>query len=362
MPMQRRKSNLIVRSLVGVWRELPPPEPLIVGQLAEHTDQLLEAGVGGLIWRRLVQADAEGRDGLRALKQAYRLDVLNAARHEGQIADLFGRLRARGIEAVLCKGWSVARLYPETGLRPYSDIDVAIAPGRLADAAGMLREAPLQGAQVDLHRSVPDLKSADWDDVTHRSPVLPLGKGEVRVLGAEDQLRQLCLHFWRHLGCRPLWLCDVGAALEAATPTFDWDYCLRGKPAVADTILCVLGLAIQLVEARGTPEIAERASRLPGWLVPAVLWRWSRGTVLGPLWSGCRDVNELGQALLFGKFNPMRATQRMRLSPQQSLLVIQAASLCGRPVQYGVHFWRGIKKKFSRRSDQAFDLHEDRVF
>jgi hypothetical protein len=359
---RRDTADVMVHSLAGVWRDLPPPEPLVVAELAEHADRLLEAGVGSLVWRRLALANANGRDGLRALKHAYRLDTLRAARHEEQIADLFDRLGARGIDAVLCKGWSVARIYPETGLRPYSDIDLAIAPGQLSDAAGMLQETPGKGTQVDLHGSVPDLKTGDWDGVMLRSRVVPLGESRVRMLGREDQLRQLCLHFWRHLGCRPLWLCDIGAALEAAGPTFDWDYCLRGKPAVADTILCVLGLATELLKAQAPREIAGRAGRLPGWLVGAVLWRWSNGMVVGPLWSGSRDWNELRQALLFGKFNPMRAAERMRLSPHQSLLAIQAASLCGRPVQYGVRLWRVLARKLSPRSDQAFDLHEDRVF
>ena len=204
----RDAADLMVRSLAGVWRERPPAEPLLVSQFAEHTARLLESGVGGLVWRRLVLADADGRDSLPALKRAYRSDALKAARHEEQIADLFDRFRGRGIDAILCKGWSVARIYPETGLRPYHDIDVVVAPERLADAVRMLQETPVKGAAVDLHRSVPDLKTDDRDDVMLRSRVIPLGHSQVRILGAEDQLRQLCLHFWRHLGCRPLWLCD----------------------------------------------------------------------------------------------------------------------------------------------------------
>jgi hypothetical protein len=359
---QRGHGDVMVRSLAGVWRAVPPTDPPPVSRLAEHANQFLESGVGGLVWRRLALANADGRDGLRALQQAYRIDILKAAQHEEQIADLFDHLGARGIDAVLCKGWSVARLYPETGLRPYSDIDLAIAPDRLADAVRMLQDTPVKGAQVDLHRSIPDLKSDDWGEAMLRSRVVPLGRSRVRILGAEDQLRQLCLHFWRHLGCRPLWLCDIGAALEAAGPAFDWDYCLRGKPAVTDTILCVLGLAIRLLQAQATPEITARASRLPGWLVGAVLWRWTNGMFVGPLWTCCHDWSDLGPALLFAKFNPMRATERTQLSPHRSLLAIQAASLCGRPLQGGVRLWRGLQKTFAPRSDQAFDLHEDRVF
>jgi len=358
----REAADLIVRGLAGSWRKLPPAKPLLASQLAPYADRLLEAGVGGLVWRCLTLANADGRDGLRALQQAYRLDALKAARHEEQIAALFDRFRAHEIDAVLCKGWSVARIYPETGLRPYCDIDLAVAPDRWTDAIRVLEQTPSEGATIDLHCGVPDLKSDDSQDSMLRSQLVALGNSQVRVLGAEDQLRQLCLHFWRHLGCRPLWLCDIAAALEAAAPTFDWHYCLRGKPAVADTILCVLGAAIELLEAQGPPDIAHRAaSRLPGWLVTALLWRWSRGVELGPLWPACRNWDDFRETLLFGKFNPMRATERMRLSPHHPLLAIQAASLCGRPLQYGVRIWRRLKK-LTHEPGPAFELHEDRVF
>ena len=142
----------------------------------------------------------------------------------------------------------------------------------------------------------------------------------------------------------------LSAALEAACPGLQLGL-LSSRQAGGcgyDPLRCRPGDST--LEAQATAEIAARASRLPGWLAPTVLWRWSNGMVLGPLWSGRRDWNDFGEALLFGKFNPMRATERMRLSPHRSLLAIQAASLCGRPVQYGIRLWRKLKKKFAPRS------------
>jgi len=353
---------LLARSLEGSWRPSPPTEPLPWTLLAEHTDRLLEAGVGPLVWRRWSRSGAAGGKALRPLQQAHRLNILHAERQETQLQTLFAQLDARGIEAIVCKGWSVARLYPQTGLRSYNDIDLAVAPRQLKATKNLLNELNGRAGWVDLHCGLPDLSDSHESQAWARSRLVPLGGAQVRILEAEDQLRQLCLHFWRHLGCRPLWLCDVGAAIESAPPQFDWDYCLRGKSAVADTILCVVGLAARLLQARVEPaEIAARAGRLPKWLAPSVGWRWPSGPDASSLRLRCRTVGDFSQALLYDKFNPMRATQRTRLSPHVWPPLIQLASLCGRPVQWGVRAWRAMKK-LSPRPSQAFDVHLDRVF
>ena len=40
---------------------------------------------------------------------------------------VFRLLREKGIEAILAKGWAVARLYPDRVLRPYGDIDICVS-------------------------------------------------------------------------------------------------------------------------------------------------------------------------------------------------------------------------------------------
>src|SRR5205814_891640 len=80
------------------------------------------------------------------------------------------------------------------------------------------------------------------------------------VLGPEDHLRLLCLHMLVHGVCRPLWLCDIGAALESRPAEFDWRWFLSGDPRRTRWALCALGLAHELLGARlqDTP-VAERA-------------------------------------------------------------------------------------------------------
>jgi hypothetical protein len=60
------------------------------------------------------------------LHDAYRLFALQAVLHEQRLTRAFALLRAAGVEAILGKGWAVARLYPDLGLRPYGDIDLYV--------------------------------------------------------------------------------------------------------------------------------------------------------------------------------------------------------------------------------------------
>ena len=65
---------------------------------------------------------------------------------------MFSLFHAEGIEAVLVKGWAIARRYPDRALRPYGDLDVCVRPDSHARAAAVLaRIASLDGPFVDLH-------------------------------------------------------------------------------------------------------------------------------------------------------------------------------------------------------------------
>jgi hypothetical protein len=64
------------------------------------------------------------------LLEHYRDQNIKAALLEQGAERVFKALRGAGIEPVLVKGWAVARLYPEVGLRPYSDVDICVPPGR----------------------------------------------------------------------------------------------------------------------------------------------------------------------------------------------------------------------------------------
>lgn len=133
---------------------------------------------------------------------------------------------------------------------------------------------------IELHRGFTDL--ADRHDVSAatlcaRSILAPLGDTAVRILSPEDHLRLICLHFLRHGGWRPLWLCDIAALVESRPADFNWDRCLGSNRRRADWVACALGAAHQLLDMKvdDTP-IASRARHLPRWLLPAILRAWQQ--------------------------------------------------------------------------------------
>jgi len=260
--------------LAGAWRRSPPPLQLSPVALAEITPLLLRSGAAGLGWWRVRHSDLRTNPPAFQLQQAYRLHTLQAARHERQIGRAITLLRSAGVEPLLAKGWAAARLYPERGLRPYGDIDLWVRPEQHAAAVTALRSPSSQNCPVDLHQKFRHLERS-WDELYNRSWLVPLGDVKVRTLGPEDHLRLLCLHMLFHGVFRPLWLCDIGAALECLPANFDWEYCLEGWPRYSDWVACAIGLAHQLLGARldGAP-VRLRAKRLPRWLLPSVLRQW----------------------------------------------------------------------------------------
>ncbi len=279
--MSAERARRIATVLGGGWRNAPPPLSLSPADLAEVAPLLLETGAAGIAWWR-VRQDRGLRDLPAALEleQAYRFQTLRAAVHERLLHDVVPVLRSAGVEPLLAKGWAAARLYPEPGLRPCGDIDLYVRPELHAAARGALVSGASPPAPVDLHRGFSDLDDRGAEELHARSRQVSLDGVKLSLLGPEDHLRLLCLHLLRHGAWRPLWLCDVAVGLESRPQGFDWDLLLRGDRRRADAVACALGLASRLLGARveGTP-VAERAERLPSWLVPTVLRSWEAGFV-----------------------------------------------------------------------------------
>ncbi len=300
----------VAEALVGAWRPSPPPLRLSPAALAEVAPLLLGSGGGALGWWRVRSSDLRACPPAFQLQQAYRLHTLQAALHEREIAQAINLLRSSGIEPLLAKGWAVSRLYPEPGLRPYGDIDLCVRPEQHPAAAALLRSPAAQGCPVDLHQRFFGLKARTFDDLYARSEPVRVGEVEMRVLGPEDHLRFLCAHMLSHGAWRPLWLCDIGAALESRTADFDWSRCLGGNKRRADWVACAIGLAHQLLGARvdDTP-VARRAKHLPSWLVPTVLREWGGGYgQREPIVSYLRHPAGMLKALRLCWPNPILAT------------------------------------------------------
>ena len=243
-----RRGKLVASVLAGAWRSSPPPPSLSPAALIEVTPLLLRTGAASLGWWRVRSSELRTSDAAHELKQAYRHYTLEAGRKERQIVRAITLLRSAGVEPLLVKGWAVARLYPERGLRPYGDIDLCVRPEEYAVALAALAAPAAEPVVVDLHKGLQQLHCPSADDVYGRSQLVPLGDVEVRILGPEDHLRYMCIHMLGHGAYRALWLCDIAVVLESLPKDFDWEYLLRGDRRPADWVassVCLVLAAVQ---------------------------------------------------------------------------------------------------------------------
>lgn len=279
----------LARILTGCWRENPVAIDVTEGSTSAADEvidnarletllpALIGSGAGALAWRRLRHSALSGEPAAQELQKLHLRQALEAKLGEREIVRVFETLRGAGIETVLIKGWSTARLYPEAGLRAPGDIDLLVDPADKTATSQVLGVPVDEGInnKWDVKSQVPALYHTTTAALFERRQHVMMGATPIAVLGTEDHLRVLCLHFLKHGAWRPLWLCDIAAALEFRPANFSWERCLGQEPRCADAIACALGLAHQLLGASvaGTP-IEARAQSLPRWMVPVVLRAW----------------------------------------------------------------------------------------
>jgi putative nucleotidyltransferase-like protein len=268
-----RLGRLVAGALSSAWQASPPPLALAAGELSEIAPILLGAGAGGLGWGRVRGTGLESTPAGQAFHQAHRHQALDYLLRSTRIAEVVQHLRRAGIEPLMGKGWGVASLYREPGLRPCGDIDLYV--GRQDHAAAALALGGEVGELVDLHCGFAELDDRQEEELRARSRLSPAGQGTVRIFGPEDHLRLIALHALRHGLLRPLWLCDVAVVLESAGEGFDWEYFAGGRARRAEWALVALEVAREILGARresGGP--GPHRVRLPSWVVPAVLQEW----------------------------------------------------------------------------------------
>jgi hypothetical protein len=274
------QASLLASALYASWRSSLEPFSCTEEEFNRLAPLLINSGAAALVWRRLRSCGSPLCSIVSAteLHQLYRLNTLYAGRHERNIREVFRMLRSARIEPILIKGWAIARLYTEKGLRPYGDIDLCVAPEQYAKAKALLYDA--EGGnkyRVDLeHDEIERLDHRGWDEIYGRSQLVKLCDESVRVLSPEDHLRALCIHFLKEGACRPVSLCDIALAVESRPPDFDWGICLGEDEPQANWVACSIGLAHQLLGARvdDTP-VAKSSVDLPEWLAPCVLKQWA---------------------------------------------------------------------------------------
>lgn len=318
----KRSRGLLVReALAGAWRAdtAAVEVRLTAEELRLVAPLLLGSGAAGLAWRRIRHTLLQATDEAEELERAYQRNLLQASLQEGQLEEVFRLLADAGIEALLVKGWAAARAYPAKGLRPSGDIDLVVRPAQLDEARRVFASPEAKRFFVDLeHEELDALSAGEWDELFARSEEVRLGRARVRLMCAEDHLRFLSVHLLRHGAWRPVWLVDVAAAVESRPESFDWGLCLGRDPLRAGWVACAVGLAERLLGARvGEAAIAERARRVPQWMVASVLKQWERPCVIDRLPPELMAETLKRPARIFGALrrrwpDPLQATIRLR--------------------------------------------------
>jgi hypothetical protein len=270
---RKRKGQLVARALAGSWRHQPPGLDLTNAELDEVTPLLYGSGAAGLGWKKVKSSKLDSPSAA-VLHQAHRLLSLQSALDEQMIAKVFRLLNASSVDAIVVKGWAAARSYPESALRPYGDIDLLVLD--YERATKVLQSPELNDCVVDLHKRFVEIDERINEELFARSIKFTLAGEEIRVLSAEDQLALIAIHLLKHGAWRPLWLCDVAAAVEHRSPQFAWDICLGKNQKRARWITAAIGLANQLLQAEiASIPIASQAVHIPKWLSDSVLQQWA---------------------------------------------------------------------------------------
>jgi hypothetical protein len=268
-------SQLLATTLEGAWRVEPARPEISADKLERVAPLLIGSGAASLAWWKIRRTELADTHAAQQLHEAYRYRTLRAAIQEREVETVFSLLERARVEGVLVKGWASARAYPEQALRPFGDVDVWVRAEQLEDARRALDVPEAARIQVDLHTRFDASDRRDFDKLYARGESVRIGEARVRVLAPEDNLRLQCVHLLRHGAWRPLWLCDVAAAVENRRADFDWSRVTEGDRRRARWVACCAGLAHKLLGANvgGTPFESE-SRRLPRWLVPEVLRQW----------------------------------------------------------------------------------------
>jgi len=231
---------------------------------------------------------------LRQRRQSYlALNIVKRAEAEEELAALAGA----GIQAVVLKGLDLAwRVYPDPGLRPYTDVDLLIAPECLDRAEAVMLAAGYHPTPETAELRSKRAKWMDYQYVHPESEVMIeihvellhpgrftldhpaiLARSEGGFLAPADRFLHLALHLAKHTYFdRLLWVYDLvllaGQDLPQARVA-ELTAAAGGKKAV----WLGLRLAREVFGAQ-LPELeaAVRPGRLAGWLLETSLCRYGR--------------------------------------------------------------------------------------
>lgn len=243
-----RAGRLAAEMLQGCWRRPSPPPSVAPDRMPEAVPVLVGTRAAGLLWPSLAASGGLGEwPGTAHLRDAYAGNALAYARREGELEALFTSLDAAGIEAVVIKGWDVARRYPGRGQRSVGDIDLCVAPADRDRARSVA--ADLDVHPLDVRHVLMSHMAGQEQGVLARRTVVQVGSTAVGVPSNEDTLRLSCLHVLQHGANWPHMLCDVALLAEAEGCRLDWDRVGGPGEPEAGWVLAVLTLARDLLGA-----------------------------------------------------------------------------------------------------------------
>lgn len=146
------KGELVAEILKGAWRQRPPEFNSDAASLAEVAPLLLGSGAGALGWRRVSNSKLRNSPAGDELRNAYLHHRLFARVFERHVALAVEAFRQANIEPLLVKGYAVARMYAELGLRPYGDLDFCVRPNEFEKAERVAATLAAEGVRIDLQK------------------------------------------------------------------------------------------------------------------------------------------------------------------------------------------------------------------
>jgi hypothetical protein len=230
---------------------------------------------------------------------------------ESRIVSAFEIFRQNGVEPVLLKGWAIGRLYPEDLRRRVGDIDLAVSEADFPAASEILRSEEAIPLHIDLHRELRDLDTLPWEKIVEQSELVEIDGEQIRILGEEDHLRVLAVHWLLDGGRYKDKLWDIYYAVHKQSADFDWARCID---VVEENrrrwVICAIGLAHHFLNLRISDlQFADEAKNIPRWILRAVEREWRQSEDLQPILAVSYDPRWMFRQILRRlPPNPIRAT------------------------------------------------------
>ncbi len=259
--------------------------------------------VSPLLFHHLGSVEDAGRDAVpgeifEGLRKSYVYSLMNNSRLMKRLEPLLEAFNDRGIPLFILKGPALCMtVYPDPGLRPFTDLDLLIRrqdlpaakeimprlgyelvsgcyrnPDHLNEQLGCEWSYVNQGTVAEIHWDLLDKLAPYSIDIErfHRKAVKKkVGGKEVLIFSPENQLMHLCLHQYKHHWENLRELTDIHAVLVEYGDAMDWEQVLADS-AVHGISRCVyysLRLATDVLGAHAPPAFMAdiRAQAGAGW-------------------------------------------------------------------------------------------------